>query len=75
MFKLLELELKFKNTGINGNPVITNDELRDLAKLYHELREYFSAKGERIMSSYFFHNKESVLNMLKARKHCNRCEF
>jgi hypothetical protein len=67
MYKLLELERKFENTGINGNPVITDNELRDLARLYHELREYFSAKGERIMSSYFLNKKESVINMWKAR--------
>lgn len=67
MSKLLELERKFENTGINGNPVITDNELRDLARLYYELIEYFSAKGERIMASHFSNRKESVVNMWKSR--------
>jgi hypothetical protein len=68
MYNLLELERKFELTGINGNPVISDNELRDLARLYHELREYFSAKGERIIASYFLNKRESVVSMLKARK-------
>lgn len=75
MYKLLELERKFENTGINSNPVITNDELRDLARLYHELFNYFSAKGEKIMASHFLFKKEDASNMLNARKNfrCKPC--
>jgi len=73
MYKLLELERKFENTGINSNPVITNDELRDLARLYHELYDYFYAKNERIMGSYFLHKKDDVVRMIRARKPCKPC--
>lgn len=75
MYNLLELERKFDNTGINGNPVISNNELRDLERLYHELYNYFYAKNERIIGSYFLHKKECVVNMRKAREtiRCKPC--
>lgn len=69
MYNLLELERKFELSGLNGNPVISDKELKYLAERYDELVEYFSEKGERIISSYFIYSRESVLNMLRARRY------
>ena len=64
--KLIELENKFNNTGINGNPVISNQELKELADRYNELYFYFD-KREMIISSYFRNLRDNVFSMLRAR--------
>ena len=64
--KLRDLWIKYEKTGVNGNPVITDDELKELSEKLAEVAEFLD--GYNVAGFGLRFNKMGVDNMIRARK-------
>ena len=62
-----ELENKWEMSGIDGEPVISDDELVELFHFYDGMHSYFVSIDHCIISIYFKSRRESVQSTLTAR--------
>lgn len=66
--KLGKLWHKFQNSGMRGNPVITDAELRFLRKKLTELSDFMKDRNDSTMRFSLLSDAESVNRMIIARK-------
>ncbi len=66
--KLGILQHKFSMSGLNGNPAITDDELKSLKEQLEELSKYMNDRGDSTMRHALVLEAESVNRMIFNRK-------
>lgn len=64
--KLLDLHNKLQKSGIDGNPIITDDELKELKSKLEEFREY--ADAVPLVSNALSHERWAVTSVLWNRE-------
>jgi hypothetical protein len=64
-----QLQYKFHNSGLNGNPVISNGELCILSNQLEELALYMKDRGDSSMAYCLLMEHESVYRMLENRNY------
>lgn len=65
--KLGQLYYKFQNSGIDGNPIITNEELTTLHNQILEVATFMEDVGNFHMKTYFHIMMDKIDNMTRAR--------
>ena len=66
--KLGKLQNKYYNSGINGNPVITDEELQSLLSMLKEVCNYMSDRGENSIKICMWMEIESLTRTINAHK-------
>lgn len=66
--KLGKLLQKLDKSGINGNPIITDSELRELRERMQELIDFMADSNNQTMKWAFSLNLESIDRVIEARK-------
>jgi hypothetical protein len=68
MSKLYELQTKLDKSGICGNPIILDSELKELHLGLTEVAEYLWERCDRTVSAQISREAEGVKRILEARK-------
>lgn len=69
MHKLVELQKKFDKSGINGNPVISDAELKILHEGLNDMERFFLDRGDNTIANAMRQEAWSVSRMIEARKY------
>jgi hypothetical protein len=67
--KLGQLRKKLDNSGICGNPIITDDELKEMVALYHELVDFMEDTNNATMKwAFSLDMEQGPIKILQNRK-------
>ncbi len=73
--KLGKLQHKFYNSGMLGNPIISDKELNSLSQQLGELSLYFKDRHDSTIASVLRIEQESVERMITARETAKVMQF
>lgn len=66
--ELYKLQKKFDKSGISGNPIITDKELKELYSGLLLISDYMDDRGDKTMANALFADAQYVNRMILARK-------